>query len=261
MDTLRDLDLVRAIDDRTACEFRAADPESDILGELDVRFSPFNKWYRIASWFEGDFMERTVKGAFKKTIAENVQNMRVQFDHGMDPSIGSKVLGGITSLEEKSAGPLGIVELDDTSYNRDLLPGLKRGRYGSSFRFRVIRDEWNDEPGKSEHNPDGVPERTIKEVRLMEFGPVTWPANPAATAGVRSATDLYYEALKAKDPKTYDDMRSSAIALRERTGAAAGTPDPATAAPEDTTEPARTTPRIPLSERRKRALQIRGVIQ
>lgn len=259
MDTLRDLDVVRAIDDRSACEFRAAAEAGDSLGTLEIRFSPFNTWYRIASWFEGDFMERTVRGAFKKTIAENLANMRVQFDHGMDPYIGSKVLGGIESLSEKQDSPLGIVEMDDTSYNRDLLPGLRKGRYGSSFRFRVIKDEWNDEPGRSDHNPDGVPERTIKEVRLMEFGPVTWPANPAATAGVRSATDVYYEALRAKDPKTYDDMRSRAVALRERSGAAIGTP-PSAAAPHHTEEPALTTPRVTPEQRRLTALKIRGVI-
>ena len=260
METLRDLDVVRALDDRAACEFRAADDGQDeTLGTLEIRFSPFNTWYRIQSWFEGDFMERTVRGAFKKTIAENLANMRVQFDHGMDPFIGSKVLGGIESLDEKQAGPLGVVELDDTSYNRDLLPGLKRARYGSSFRFRVIKDEWNDEPGRSDHNPDGVPERTIKEVRLMEFGPVTWPANPAATAGVRSATDTYYEALRAKDPKTYDDMRSKAITLHDRSGAAIGTP-PAGAASHRDEEPAQTTPRPTPEQRRLTALKIRGVI-
>ena len=260
METLRELDLVRAMDARDACVFRAADPGSGSLGLLEIKFSPFNTWYRISSYFEGDFMEQTQRGTFKKTIAENVNNMRIQFDHGMHPRVGSMVLGGIQTLEENSKGPLGIVELDDTSYNRDLLPGLKRGRYGSSFRFQVIRDEWNDKPGKSEHNPDGIPERTIKEVRLVEFGPVTWPANPAATAGVRSATDQYYQSLHAQDPQAYEHLRSMATALREETGAATSTPVRDAAAPEQTTEPALATPRPTPEQRRLTALKIRGVI-
>ena len=48
------------------------------------------------------------------------------------------------------------VPLLDTSYNRDLLPGLAAGGYGSSFMFRVIQDAWNDEPGVSDHNPKGM---------------------------------------------------------------------------------------------------------
>jgi hypothetical protein len=32
-----------------------------------------------------------------------------------------------------------------------------------------------------------LPERTIKELRLFEFGPVTFPAYQSATAGVRSS--------------------------------------------------------------------------
>lgn len=236
METLRDLDLVRAVNEPDVCEFRDAVESGDTLGTLEVRFSPFKTWYRIQSFWEGDFMERTWPGAFRKTISENLSAMRVQFDHGHDPHIGSKVLGEIMSLQEMSRGPVGEVDLFDTSYNRDLLPGLKRGAYGSSFRFRVIKDEWNDEPGQSDHNPAGIPERTIKEVRLMEFGPVTWPANPAATAGVRSLTDAYYEQLRAIDPKGYDDLRSRAVALRERT-AAEGTVPPAGAAQQNADEP------------------------
>jgi hypothetical protein len=80
----------------------------------------------------------------------------------------------------------------DAGYVRnDILPGLQAGLYGASFRFRVTREEKNEEPTKTDINPDGIPERTIKEVRLFEFGPVTFPAYASATAGVRSLTDEY----------------------------------------------------------------------
>ena len=37
-----------------------------------------------------------------------------------------------------------------------------------------------------------MPERTLKEVRLLEFGPVVYPAYLGATAGVRSLTDWFH---------------------------------------------------------------------
>lgn len=214
METLRDLDVVRAAAPR--CELRA-DGTSDAgsgMPTMVVRFSVFDTWYEISSWWEGEFLERTVRGAFKKTIKENRSNVKVLYDHGYDFQIGNKVLGAIDDLREDSDTPVGEVPLFDTTYNRDLLPGLEAGVYGSSFRFRVMRDEWNKEPGASDHNPKGLPERTVKEVRLFEFGPVTWPANPDATAGVRSMTDDYYERVRSRNPQHYDVLLSRARALR-----------------------------------------------
>jgi HK97 family phage prohead protease len=224
METLRELDLVRAAAPARSTEMRAADEGG--MPTMVVRFSRFNTWYEIDSMWEGRFLERTVKGAFAKTIQEQRESVKVQFDHGYDPQIGSKLLGMVGDLREEPDGPVGEVPLFDTSYNRDLLPGLEAGAYGSSFRFRVIRDEWNDEPGRSEGNPDGLPERTIKEVRLMEFGPVTWPANPDSTAGLRSLTDDFYERLRSRDPQRVEGLLARARALRTPDAGAAlvGTP-------------------------------------
>jgi phage head maturation protease len=44
-------------------------------------------------------------------------------------------------------------------------------------------------PGTSSYNPDGLPERTVKEAQLFEISVVTFPAYEDATAGVRSLTD------------------------------------------------------------------------
>lgn len=214
-----------------------ADDEADggSLGELVTRFSPFNSWYRIDSIWEGSFLERTVPGAFKKTLAEG--GVRTMFNHGMDMQIDQKLLGDVVSASEEKDSPVTVTRLWDTSYNRDLLPGLRSGAYGSSFMFRVIRDEWDEEPERSEHNPDGIPERTIKEARVFEAGPVTWPANPAATAGMRSmsVTDAYYENLARRDPDRVAELRAQ-IALHP-TRAAAGTRNGTGAAQQDPNEP------------------------
>ena len=225
METLRDLDLVRAVAPTVAAtEMRASGDGG--MPTMVVRFSRFNTWYEIDSFWEGTFLERTAKGAFSKTIKEQGRAVKVQFDHGYDARIGSVVLGVPEELYEADDSPVGEVPLFDTAYNRELVPGLEAGAYGSSFRFRVIRDEWNDDPGTSDWNPKGIPERTIKEVRLMEFGPVVWPANPDATAGLRSLTDDFYERLRSRDPRHVESLEARMRSLRTPDAGAAllGTP-------------------------------------
>ncbi len=70
-------------------------------------------------------------------------------------------------------------------------PGLRAGVYGASFRFQTLREDIDQRPGTSAYNPEGLPQRTIQEARVMEFGPVTFPAYAGATAGVRSLTQWW----------------------------------------------------------------------
>ena len=197
----------------------------------------FNEWTEIASVFEGTFLERIAPGAFKKTIRENRSTVKVQFDHGYDPYINDALLGPVDELREDSDGLYYEVPLLDTDYNRDrilpmlqgrLMNGEQRGSLlGASFQFRVMQDSWVAEPTRSDHNPDGVPERTIKEVRLYEFGPVVWPAYDQATAGCRSLTD-HFEARRLAR------MGTAERAARLLAPAATGTE----AEPNSTDEPA-----------------------
>lgn len=197
-------------------ELRAAPATGDAAevgpGRLVGHFAVFNQWTLIDSQVEGRFLERVAPGAFKKTFAENRAGIRVLFNHGKDPSIGDKVLGPIEVLEEDEYGARYEVPLLDTSYNRDLAPGLrlKTNGYGSSFRFSVVRDDMppakRDASGRyPDYNPEGLPERTIRELRLYEFGPVTFPAYANATASVRSMTDEF----------TFDRLTEDPARLRE----------------------------------------------
>jgi hypothetical protein len=92
-----DLDVVRS---GGGMDLKAAKDGS--LGTLTGRFSEFNRWYRVSSKMEGDFMERVAPGATADTIRDNKDSMRVLFDHGMDAQIGNKVLGPIASLVERA---------------------------------------------------------------------------------------------------------------------------------------------------------------
>jgi phage head maturation protease len=210
---LPDLDVVRS---GAGMELRSVDGS---LGVLTGRFSEFGRWYKVSSMWEGDFMERVAQGATVDTIRDDIGAMRVLFDHGMDSQVGNKVLGPIDVLEEKSDGPHYEVPLFDTSYNRDLLPGLKAGVYGASMRMRVTADSWDDEPAKSKTNPDGIPERTITRLKVPEFGPVTFPANQGATAGIRSGTDEFYGRLQQVNaPAFADAVRAAGLSPEDFTG-------------------------------------------
>jgi len=84
--------------------------------------------------------------------------------------------------------------LSNSASNRELAPGLKAGAYGASFRFNVLAEVFNIRAKASEYNPKGLPERTVKELHMPEFGLVTFPAYAGATAGMRSLTDAFYPA-------------------------------------------------------------------
>lgn len=204
-------------------QMRAADDGG--LGTMFGYFAVFNQETIIDSWWEGTFRELILPGAFTKTIRENAQEIRSLFQHGMDPQIGDKVLGPISVLREEPYGPYYEVPLFDTSYNRDLVPGLQADQYGASFRFNVIKDDWERPPEGSGE----LPLRKIREARVFEFGPVTFPAYQAASAGLRSATD--YQIWRSLDEQGRDQF------LRLLRQAHPGTGTPPGAAPTGIDEP------------------------
>jgi HK97 family phage prohead protease len=208
-------DLIRAVGGNV--ELR--DATDDTGPVMNGHFAVFDQWTEIKSVWEGNFMERFVPGAFRKTFRENRDRIRVLFQHGMDPQVGDKPLGPITDLREDDEGAAYEVPLLDASYVRDqVLPGLEAGLYGASFRFKVMREEIEEEPKASEDNPNGLPERTVKEAQVMEFGPVTFPAYAGATAGVRSLTDDFIQRCIDRDPERLRAMLDQAHPLDARDG-------------------------------------------
>lgn len=145
----------------------------------------YGKWTEINGW-EGHFMEKIASGAPDRHLKTNRDKVKVLFNHGMDPTIGDKPLGKPTTIESKKRGLYTETPLVDTSYNEDIRALLQAEAIdGMSFRFNVQREDWKDEPDPTEQNPRGLPERTIRELKIFEFGPVTFPAYEATTAGIR----------------------------------------------------------------------------
>ena len=224
-------------------------------------FAVFNRWTEIDSLWEGNFMERIAPGAFRKTFRENRDGIRVLFQHGRDPQIGNKVLGPVDEIEEDDEGARYAVPLFDTMYNAELIPGLRAGQYGASFRFRVVREDLNMEPKPSEYNPRGIPERTVREASVSEFGPVTFPAYADATAGMRSITDdMILRTLTRNEPERFARLAAEiartapAVVLGERTTEQDGTTD------HDSDAPADDAARSGTSEARREPTTVRPLI-
>lgn len=187
--------LVRAL----AQGFEVSDDGKTLFG----RIAPANAWTEIRSSVEGHFMERNAPGAFRKTFSEG--KPKILFNHGKDPQLGNQIIAEPRDVGEDEQGGYYRAEILD-GVPPLIVDGLKRGLYGSSHTFSVIRETWNDRPKPSDHNPKGLPERTILEARVPELGPVTWPAYADAFAGVRSLTDEFTLDRLAADPDRLRDL-------------------------------------------------------
>ena len=116
--------------------------------------------------------------------------MPMLFQHGHDPELGDKVIATPDVLREDEFGPYfearpldGIPAL--------VMSGLREGRYGTSYRFRVLKEQVEQTPKKSQCESRRSARADHPGGRGFEFGPVTFPADPGADIAVRSLTDAY----------------------------------------------------------------------
>lgn len=209
-------------------------------GVLEGRAVPYNAWTEIRSTLEGHFLERIKPGALTKTIQERTAKMRVLFEHGFSRNVDKSP---IATLEEVRDEP------DGAYYRAKLLPsvpplivdGLRAGLYGTSIAMRMpVRYDIEPNPRKSEHNPQGLEERTVTEASVREMSVVTFPAYEGTTATVRSLTDELIVARLAVDPHHLLELVRSELQEEE---AAPEHPEPdEEAAPEPETEEADSAP-------------------
>lgn len=157
----------------------------------------FDEVTEVNSW-EGTFNEKIAPGATRKSLRERTPKM--QFDHGMHPLLGSLPLGRWNVAEEDARGLHLVGRLTDNWLIQPFRDAISdEGVDGMSFRFTVVREEWRDKDGKL-IKPDelfdllwapgerGPIERTLKEIKVLEAGPVVWPQYETTTVGVRSIT-------------------------------------------------------------------------
>jgi HK97 family phage prohead protease len=208
-------------------EFDLVRAEGDDGLTLRGHGAVFNKWTTIDSW-EGRFTERIMPGAFTKTLKESGSKVRLQFDHGEHPMIGSLPIGVIKELREDAKGLFVEARLSDNWLVQPVRDAIDNGSIdGMSFRFQVVAETWAKE------NTD-MPERSISEVRLIELGPVVWPAYAGTDVGVRSS-ELARSLIEADDATRHE---IATLLLRDTTTDEAVESDTSADVAVDSVEPA-----------------------
>ena len=163
-------------------------PEREVrkLEKLEVRATPdggailegyatvYDYAYSIGDVERGGFMETIMKGAAAKSAGE--ADVRLLINHEGIPLARTK--SGTMTLESDDIGLRVTAELDPMNpLSASLRSAMERGDMDQmSFAFRVLRDEWNSD----------YSERKIYELKLFDVSMVTYPANPATVAKVRS---------------------------------------------------------------------------
>lgn len=165
----------------------------------------------------GGFVEVVRPGAAADVLARD-PDVRALFNHDANRVLG-RTRSGTLRLDEIDEGLRYAFDAPMTSYALDLRLLLERGDVSqSSFAFRVIADavEW------SEDNETGLPLRIIHRFAgLYDVSPVTYPAYPTASSGLRRTTaperreDASDEARKARARVAYE-VRTRRARLRER---------------------------------------------
>jgi len=134
-------------------------------------------------------------GAFARTLKNNRDQIQVLFNHGHDPRYGELPIGTIKDLHEDKRGLKAQVELHDGPDNENIRAALASG----ALRAMSIQFETMDE----DFNTDRT-ERYLKELKLWEFGPVTFPANEGAVATLHSLAALAYDLEDASIEEHWD---------------------------------------------------------
>jgi phage head maturation protease len=62
------------------------------------------------------------------------------------------------------------------------MAGIRAKRYGMSIQFVPVRVDEQSRPGKSAHNPSGIPERTVLEAKLREISITGFPVYKGTSA-------------------------------------------------------------------------------
>lgn len=158
------------------------------ITELRVEGEEERKIVGYAAVFEslsenlGGFREKIQRGAFKRSL-ENGADVRALMNHDPNYVLGRNKSGTL-NLSEDERGLKISIDPPNTQWAKDLLESMKRGDISEmSFAFQTLDDKWEEENGQTV--------RTLKEVDISDVSVVTYPAYKAASAQVRSASQVY----------------------------------------------------------------------
>lgn len=141
----------------------------------------------------GSFIERIAPGAFDEVLKDDAVAL---FNH--DPNLVLARNGKTMVLTQDDKGLRYQFEAPNTTAGNDLIENLRNGNISqSSFGFTVAGEEWTCSEDRSKPSV-----RTITKIkRLYDVSPVTYPAYPDTSVGLRNFESLKkeYEEKKAKE--------------------------------------------------------------
>ena len=179
----------------------------------ELRYMPFDNWevreegdqprlvgyasvFNVEATIAGLWREQVSEGAYKKTIKEN--DIRALWNHNADLVLGRNKSGTLRLSEDRKGLKVEITP-PDTQAGRDAVTSIKRGDVTHmSIAFEIIKQEWTSARDASE-----LPLRTIREAKLYEVSPVTFPAFEQTSISARA--DM--------EPESKDDPRGEALRL------------------------------------------------
>ena len=123
-------------------------------------------------------VERIMPGAFDAALKRQ-DDVRALFNHDPNLLLG-RTKSGTLELEQTTRGlRYRIKPNDETSVTKDVRSHISRGDVtGSSFAFTIDEEGWRKE--------GDVEVREIRNLRLYDVSPVTYPAYEATSVGVRA---------------------------------------------------------------------------
>jgi hypothetical protein len=160
----------------------------------------------------GGFVEQVGASFFNKSRGDGWPDVMARFNHEDSMLLGTTA-GRTLQLSVDTTGLL--YEVQPPQSMRHVVEWIERGDVQkSSFAFRTVEDDWG-------MTSDGGPLRTLVSGVLVDVAPVTTPAYPDTSAGLRSLAEHVHADL--------EEVRSLAEAgeLRKfftRTDSGAGVP-------------------------------------
>lgn len=163
---------------------KRADGSTGITGYAAVFHRDGDDGTEFALW--DDLIEQIAPEAFTRALKES-HDVRALFNH--DPShVLGRSKAGTLRLSVDQRGLKYDIDMPDTATGKDVATSIQRGDItGSSFGFIPKAVEWKRDDNRK------VDVRIIKDVDLLDVGPVTFPAYESTTTGLRS---LDYEFVK-----------------------------------------------------------------
>lgn len=174
---------------------------------------PYSRVTTIGNMDRGGFRENIAPGACNKSLRE--ADIVALNNHNSWQPLGRTSAGNL-ALKSTTRGIEPDLQPIDTSYGSDLLKNVKAGIVrGWSFGFEVVKDDWTLD-GQPADEYTGT-DRTIREMKLIEVSPVTFPAYDQTEISARSGI------LAEREART-DQSRSNSDKTRQRGSADSAEP-------------------------------------